>query len=312
MDEMNLTDSLKLLRDYADRGDEAAFRQLVEQYLDLFYSAALRRVNGDSGLAQDVTQTVFTDLARKAKSLRDVAMLGGWLYRYTGFVASNAVRGEKRRQIREQEAAQMNATSESPDALWQELAPVLDDTIDSLEPSDRQAVLLRFFERRDFRTIGATLGISDDAAQKRVGRALEKLRALLTERGVTLSVVILSSFLASKVVQAAPAELVAAKIARIALAGAATQAALGLTLLNLARSAAFKLALGGTMVAMALWLVLQHHSTRTLDHARPSSPVPALAASTNESDTNQARALAMAAASQSSDMNTTGNVLLLN
>ncbi|HTR40654.1 MAG TPA: sigma-70 family RNA polymerase sigma factor [Pseudomonadales bacterium] len=308
---MNLTDSLKLLRDYADRGDEAAFRKLVEQYIDFVYSAAMRRVNGDSALAQDVTQTVFTDLARKAKSLRDVAMLGGWLYRYTGFVASNAVRGERRRQIREQEAAQMNATSESSDALWQQLAPVLDDTIEALEPSDRQAVLLRFFERRDFRAIGAAMGISDDAAQKRVSRALEKLRALLTERGVTLSVVILSGLLASKGVCAAPAELVS-KIARIALAGAATQAGLGWTLLHLSRSTTFRIALGGTIAAVALWLYLGYRPGSTNQPKNSLAPTVALAAPTNTLSSNQAPAMPTASTSQNNDTSTTSNVLLLN
>ena len=186
MDEMNLTDSLKLLRDYADHGNEAAFRELVERYIDLVYSTAVRRVGGDADLARDVTQAVFTDLARKARSLRNVELLGGWLHRHTGFVAGGMVRSERRRQIREQEAAYMNAPNDSPDALWQQLAPVLDETIDSLAPSDRQVILLRFFERRDFRAIGGALGISDDAAQKRVSRALEKLRELLASRGVTL------------------------------------------------------------------------------------------------------------------------------
>jgi hypothetical protein len=110
---MNLTASPKLLRDYADHGDEAAFRKLVDQYINLVYSVAVRRVGGDTSLAQDVTQTVFTDLARKAPSLRDVGFLGGWLHKHTGFVASNMVRSEQRRQIREQEAAQMNATNNS-------------------------------------------------------------------------------------------------------------------------------------------------------------------------------------------------------
>src|SRR5215469_10752362 len=182
---MNLTDNLKLLRDYADNGNEAAFRELVKRYVDLVYSAALRRVGGDAELAQDVTQTVFTDLARKAKSLRNVEMLSGWLHRHTGFVASNMVRSEHRRQIREQEAAQMNATHDSPDSVWQQLAPMLDDTIESLEPEDRQAILLRFFERQDFRHIGSAMGVSDDAAQNRVSRELEKLRGLLTGRGIT-------------------------------------------------------------------------------------------------------------------------------
>ena len=107
----------------------------------------------------------------------------------------------------------MNATlSESPDSLWQQLEPVLDETIEQLEPPDRQAILLRFFERRDFRSIGNALGISDDTAQKRVSRAIEKLRSLLVERGVTLSVVLLSALLAGRVINAAPVDLAAAAV----------------------------------------------------------------------------------------------------
>ena len=101
---MNLTDNLKLLRDYADHGDEAAFRTLVERYVDMVYSAAFRRVGGDAGLAQDVTQTVFTDLARKASSLRKVELLGGWLHRHTEAsspptwsAVNNAVKSENRK-----------------------------------------------------------------------------------------------------------------------------------------------------------------------------------------------------------------------
>jgi RNA polymerase sigma factor (sigma-70 family) len=308
MDEMNLTDSLKLLRDYADRGDEGAFRQLVEQYLDLVYSTAVRRVGGDAGLAQDVTQAVFTDLARKASSLRQVEMLGGWLHRHTGFVASNMVRSEQRRQVREQEAAQMNAISDSPDSLWQQMAPVLDDTIESLEPSDRQAVLLRFFERRDFRHIGNALGISDDAAQKRVSRALEKLRALLTERGVTLSVILLSSLLAGRVVMAAPAGM-AGNVARIALSGTAA-GGLGVALLKLTKAHAFKIALGGVAAATAIWLLASHRSTSTHEITPPVNSVVATTISTNTPKGNASSTTASAPSAV--DTNATGKILLLN
>lgn len=309
MYEMNLTDGLKLLRDYAEYGDEAAFRKLVEQYIDLVYSAAMRRVGGDASLAQDVTQTVFTDLARKAESLRRVEMLGGWLHRHTVFVASNIVRGERRRQVREQEAAQMNATSESPDALWQQLAPVLDDTIESLEPDDRQAVLLRFFERRDFRSIGAALGISDDAAQKRVSRALEKLRALLTERGVTLSIVLLSGLLAGKVIAAAPAGL-AGTISSVALSGAAGGGA-GMALFKLSKTVPLKTALAAVVAAVALWLYLGHWPASTIKPEQAAAaPVVAQAGTTNGPEDGQS--LAMAPAAKTTDTNVTGKVLLLN
>jgi len=306
---MNLTASLKLLRDYADHGDEAAFRKLVEQYINLVYSVAVRRVGGDVSLAEDVTQTVFTDLARKASSLRGVEFLGGWLHRHTGFVAANMIRSEQRRQIREQEAFQMNATDNSSDSLWQQLAPVLDDTIESLDPSDRQVILLRFFERWDFRSIGTTLGISDDAAQKRLSRALDKLRTLLTERGVTLSVMLLSSLIAGKAIAAAPDGLVG-NVARIALSGAGAGGGLGLMLLKLWKSLSFKIALGGTAAVVALWLHFGNRSP-AVQPERHSNPTPAFA-SVMKSGT-PANDLSMTPlVPGTNDMNVTSNVLLLN
>src|SRR5580692_11233550 len=77
--DMNLTDSVKLLRNYAEHGDETAFRELVERYVDFVYSTAFRRVGGDANLAQDVTQRVFADLAIKSRELRKLEYMGGWL-----------------------------------------------------------------------------------------------------------------------------------------------------------------------------------------------------------------------------------------
>jgi RNA polymerase sigma factor (sigma-70 family) len=275
---MRQDDSIKLLHDYAERGDEAAFRELVARYVDLVYSTAVRRVGGDADLARDVTQMVFTDLARKAESLRNVELLGGWLHRHTGFVASSIVRGERRRQAREQETAEMNALQDSPDSLWQQMAPLLDETMDVLEAPDRQAIVLRFFERRDFRAVGAALGISDDAAQKRVTRALEKLRELLANRGVTLSLALLSSFMAGRAVSAAPAGL-ANEVAKVALAGAASATGITLALTKLAGSLTCKLALGAVALGAAAWLLWPGRFTQRPDPARQGSAVAALSGS---------------------------------
>jgi RNA polymerase sigma factor (sigma-70 family) len=273
---MSQNDSIKLLRDYAERGDEAAFGELVARYIDLVYSTAVRRVGGDTDLARDVTQMVFTDLARKAESLRTVELLGGWLHRHTGFVASSMVRGERRRQAREQETAEMNALQDSPDSLWQQMAPVLDETVDALEPPDRQAIMLRFFERRDFRSVGAALGISDDAAQKRVSRALEKLRELLANRGVTLTFALLSSFMAGRAVSAAPAGL-AEGVAKIALAGAASATGIALALTKLAGSLTFKLALGAVALGAAAWLLWPSRYSQSPDPLRQARSAATLA-----------------------------------
>ena len=189
---MSTNDTGKLLRTFAENGSEDAFRELVIRYINLVYSVALRRVGGDSHMAQDVAQTVFTDFAGKARSLSSGVQLGGWLHRHTCFVAANFTRNERRRQAREQIAVQMNTLSETHDADWKDVAPVLDDAIDQLDDTDRDAVVLRFYAQCDLRHVGTALGISEDAAQKRVSRALDKLRDLLVQRGVSLSVAALA------------------------------------------------------------------------------------------------------------------------
>ena len=310
---MNLNDGIKLLRNYAEHGNEAAFRELVERYVDFVYSTAVRRVGGDASLAQDVTQRVFADLALKARTLRKLEFLGGWLHRHTGFVASNMVRSEQRRQVREQEAAQMNAISESPDSLWQQLEPLLDDTIEQLEPPDRQAILLRFFERRDFRSVGNALGISDDAAQKRVSRAIEKLRSLLVERGVTLSAVLLATLLAGRIINAAPAGL-AAQAAKFALAGAVAAGGAGLVpvLAKLSQSMLFKIALCGAVVAGAAWLYLPQRGSKEVRQppARPAASVVRTANASREASLISERSMsALVPATNDTDM--ASNVLVL-
>src|ERR1700722_4312114 len=102
-----MTPDGELLRRYAEAGSEAAFAELVQRYVDLVYSAALRQVNGDAHLAQDVSQAVFTDLARKAAALSRHEVLTGWLYTGTHFAATKAVRSESRRRTHEQGARAM-------------------------------------------------------------------------------------------------------------------------------------------------------------------------------------------------------------
>jgi len=214
-------DDHALLRDYCEHQSAEAFTELVRRHVDAVFSSALRRAHGDRALAEDITQQVFTDFARKAAQLPPGTVAGGWLHRHTGFTASHFTDRERRRRAREQEAAAMNAlTDSSPDAAWHQTAPLLDAAMDSLPAEDRDALVLRFFERRDFRAVGQALGVSDDTAQKRVTRALDKLRGLLTRRGVTSSGAALSAIMLAHTVSPAPAALVAALPGR-ALAGAA-------------------------------------------------------------------------------------------
>ena len=219
--EMQEPTDAQLLRNYAEHRDEAAFRELVHRHADVVYASALRQVSSPD-LAHDIAQSVFTDLASKAQPLAGTltgeASLLGWLYRSTRFLALNQLRDDRRRQARERQAMENFDPASETAPEWERVQPVLDEAMADLSDEDREALLLRFFKNRDFRAIGATLGVSDDAAQKRVSRALERLRTQLTSRGVTTTAVALSTVLAANAVPIAPAGL-AATLSTAALAG---------------------------------------------------------------------------------------------
>ncbi len=217
-----MSDDAELLLRYARENSEPAFAELVRRHLGLVYHAALRQVGGDAHLAQDVAQTVFTDLARKAAALARRPVLVGWLYTSTHYSATQVVRSERRRRTREQAAHTMTEilTDPAPTADWERLRPVIDDALHALNARDREAVLLRYFEGRPFADIGARISASEDAARVRVDRALEKMRIELARRGVTSTTAALGLVLAGQTAAAAPVGL-AATVTGAALASAA-------------------------------------------------------------------------------------------
>jgi RNA polymerase sigma factor (sigma-70 family) len=194
-----------LLEEFVAHRSETAFRTITDQYLNLVYSTALRETN-DLPMAQDVTQAVFVLLARKAESLPKNVLLAGWLYRTTHFVASRAVRSELRRQRREQEAFQMQQ-NQSADETWKNVAPMLDEALGKLRETDRDAIILRFFQNEPLGKIGEKLGVSEEAAGKRVSRALDTLRGFFGRRGFSVTSGVLASSLARHSAHAAPAPL---------------------------------------------------------------------------------------------------------
>jgi RNA polymerase sigma factor (sigma-70 family) len=213
----------QLLRDYAAHRSEAAFAELVRRHVNLVYSAALRMVC-DAHLAQDVTQATFVALAQNATHLTDRAVLSGWLHRTAQNLAGKTVRTEVRRRAREQEAVAMNdLLSTGLDASWEHIAPHLDAALGELSEPDRDALLLRYFEKRSAAEIGSTLGISAEAAQKRVSRAVERLREFFAKHGVGVGAGGLVAAISANAVQAAPVGL-AVTISAAALAGTAATA----------------------------------------------------------------------------------------
>lgn len=213
---------IELLRRYADFKDEKAFAALVDRHVSFVYSAALRQLNGAAHRAEDVTQTVFIQLARNATKLIRSDELLGWLHTATHHAAANLKRSEARRQQREREAHVMENDAHEPlSALkWDQVRPVLDEAMLELEEKDRRALLLRFFQQTRFSDVGRMLGLSEDAARMRVERALERLHARLARRGITSTAGALALALANQTTIAAPAGL-AATITSAAAANAA-------------------------------------------------------------------------------------------
>jgi RNA polymerase sigma factor (sigma-70 family) len=261
---MKMDDSRQLLADYVKNGSESAFRGLVARYINSVHSTALRLVDGDSHLAEDITQAVFVDLARKAHTLPREMLLGGWLHRDTCFVAGRTLRGERRRHFRERQALAMNTPEDHTAANLALVAPILDEAINELEADDRTAILLRFFDQLEFRAVGERMGSNEDAARMRVNRALDKLHVLLKNRGVAFSAAALGTALVAGFVSAAPLGL-AATVAGTALASGAGG---GVTtpILKFLTTGNLKIALVSTAVvaALALPLVIQHQSLAKL------------------------------------------------
>jgi RNA polymerase sigma factor (sigma-70 family) len=269
---MRTMDDRELLETYTRDRSEAAFSELVQRHLSWVYSVALRHV-GDSSLAEEVAQSVFVLLARKAGSLRSGTILGGWLFRTTRFVANRAVRAEKRRRSREQTAASMTSTVSSPDdneALWVQVAPHLDQAVAALSETDRAAIILRFYEKKTLLEIGQRLGLSEEAAKKRVSRAVDKLRTLLGQHGVALGAVVLAGILVQNTVQAAPASLMASAAGA---SGSATLPALARETLSAWRSAQIKLVSGLAAASLCLIFVAGIASGRFNRHATTQTAV---------------------------------------
>ena len=221
---MNSWTDQQLIRDYTGSRSEPAFAELVRRHVDLVYSAALRMVC-DTHLAEDVTQGVFVALAQTASRLTDRPALSGWLHRTTQNLAANADRTDVRRRAREQEAAAMNELlSAEPDPGWEHIAPHLDAALGELSEGDREALLLRYFQRKSAGEMAQTLGISDEAAQKRVSRAVERLRECFAKRGVAVGASGLVAGISANAVQAAPAGLALTITTSAALGGTALAA----------------------------------------------------------------------------------------
>ena len=222
---------ISLLQDYCRHASEEAFAELLRRNVDLVYSTALRHA-GIPAHAEEIAQAVFVILARKAGALRQDTVIEAWLYETTRLTSLSFLRGERRRQFREQEAYMQSTIQEPGDAsTWSQFAPLLDEAIARLGKKDREAVVLRFFKEKNLREVALALNVTEAAAQSRVHRALEKLRRHFSKRGIVSTTAIIANEISANSVHAAPTGLAKA-ISAVAVAKGATASTSTLTLIK--------------------------------------------------------------------------------
>ena len=305
---MRPPDDAELLTAYATRHSEEAFTELVGRHVALVYSAALRQVR-EPQLAEDVTQAVFIILARKARAVSRHTALSGWLCRVAHFVSRDALRAERRRQHREQIACR---TEKSAETDWMHIAPLLDEVVAQLSEKDRNAIVLRFYEQKSFGEVGSVLGVDADAAQKRVSRALEKLRIFFAKRGVSSTTAIIAGAISANSVQAVPAAL-AKSVTAIAVSKGVAASGSTLTLIQ----GALKIMVwtkAKTAVVISVGVLLAAGTTTAIIHRMhmERQPVPQLQALTLkvEPDLFIKNLMAEAGATMNTSSNHWGDILL--
>jgi len=196
----NMNDDRELLRGFVCEGSQASFEKLVQRYTPMVFSSAQRRIGASH--AEDVTQAVFIILAKKAPRLysRKHQNIAGWLHTTTRYAALHALRSERRRMTHEKNASENEQILNPPDTpdSHKMITPLLDEGLDSLSNKDRNALLMRFFRGASHSEIGQTQNISENAANKRIERALLKLERFFGRRGVTASVVVITAAIAGE------------------------------------------------------------------------------------------------------------------
>jgi RNA polymerase sigma factor (sigma-70 family) len=275
---------MDLVQDFARRDSEAALAELVRRHINLVYSVALR-CTGRPEDAQDVTQAVFIILAKKAAGLRERTVLTCWLYETTRFTAGRLLRTQSRRAAREQEAYMQSILNESGrDDAWRQLSPHLEEAMSRLSAGDRTLLALRFYENKTGAEAASLLGIREEAAHKRTGRAVEKLRMFFSKRGIALSAVAIAGAVSANSVQVVPMGL-AATIAVTAAKGSAVTASTLTLVKGALKVMAWTKAKTAIVVAAGVLLtvgtvsvvrILIAHSSEPLSHQAVESPLASL------------------------------------
>ncbi len=266
---MQELDDIALLRQYTEQNSEEAFAALVTRHVNKVYSVALRHTRNPHQ-AEEITQAVFVILANKSRHLGKGVILSGWLYQTARLTAVTFIRSEIRRARREEEAHMQSFLNETESDVWLQIAPLLDAAMAELSETDRHAVVLRFFDGKSMREVGAALGANEDAAKMRLNRAVEKLRGFFTKRGVVLPAAVLTAAISANSVQAAPAVL-AQSITALAMTKGVAASGSTLTLIKTTLKIMAWTKLKTTVVVGAIAILAVGTATVTIQHTKATA-----------------------------------------
>ena len=206
---------LLILREYASTRNPALFSELAARYTNSVFATCLR-ITSNAHDAEDLTQDCFFELARQAHSIK--SSVGGWLHRMATNRALNALRSRQRRHGHEKGAGGVHETPKSDGASWSDVAPILDEAIDSLPDELREAIVQHYLEGQSQSEIANRLNLNQSTMSRRVKQGLELLRQRLKSRGLTLSLATMTTLLMDNAAEAASSQLVSS-VAKIGLAG---------------------------------------------------------------------------------------------
>ncbi len=277
----NLTDR-ELLRRYAERRCEEAFREIAERHGPMVYCAC-RRVLGNKAEAEDAAQAVFMLLSGRAAAVSRKRTPADWLHWSAMLVARNHLRARGRRKRAERQAAELRSeTTGSGDHKW--LSAEIDAAISSLPRSQRAPLLLVHLQGRSHEAVAGELGVPLGTVKSRLARAVEALRARLRRRGLHLEVAALVSLLAQDATAPAPVGLVTALARAGSLAGTGVTAgsAAAAAMMEAAMKLLFwnkvKLIAAGLMLAASLGAgipAVRHLAAGEQPATRPAASEPA-------------------------------------
>ncbi|HEY7308763.1 MAG TPA: sigma-70 family RNA polymerase sigma factor [Gemmataceae bacterium] len=197
----------QLLERFVEQREEAAFAALIQRHGGLVRSVA-RRILHDVQAAEDVFQSTFLTLARRAHSIRNRGALASWLYGVAARLAWQTRKDDARRAVRERAATAARSEDVTEAAAWRELGALLDEELQRLPEKYRMPLVHIYFAGQTQEEAARQLKWSKGTLRRRLEKGKRLLHARLSRRGVSLSVGLMAAAVGQSAAEALPPSLV--------------------------------------------------------------------------------------------------------